>query len=100
MAGLESKSAENGDVAAPIAADSVKVEMGDAHLPSAETISAAEALKAEGNALLGGELFGARGHAKFWLDWLWGLRGRQCVLRGLSTCWCGMEVRLPYVRDM
>lgn len=56
MAELESKGAENGDLAAPVAADSVEVETGEAHLPSAETISAAEALKAEGNALLGGEL--------------------------------------------
>lgn len=60
MAELESKSAENGDIAAPVAAVSVRVETGEAHLPSAETISAAEALKAEGNALLGGESFFAR----------------------------------------
>lgn len=58
MAELESKSAENGDIAAPVAAVSVRVETGEAHLPSA--ISAAEALKAEGNALLGGESFFAR----------------------------------------
>eukprot|EP00904_Undaria_pinnatifida_P008607 jgi/Undpi1/4877/HiC_scaffold_19.g08230.m1 len=52
MAALESKGAENGDLTAPVATDSIKVETGEAHLPSAETISAAEALKAEGNALL------------------------------------------------
>lgn len=54
MSGLETKVAENGGPAAEAApsadgASALKVE------PSAETISAAEALKMEGNALLAGE---------------------------------------------
>lgn len=56
MAALESKGAENGDVVAPSAADAMAVEVGRSHQPSEETIAEAEALKAEGNQLLAGEI--------------------------------------------
>lgn len=55
---------ENGDKTLPVAAapsiapcasDTMEVEIGEAHQPSAETIAVAEALKAEGNELLSGE---------------------------------------------
>lgn len=55
MAELESKASENGDVASPSVADTMKVTTGEAHQPSDETIAAAETLKAEGNELLAGE---------------------------------------------
>lgn len=51
---MESKSVENGDQTIPSAA-AMKIEMGKAHQPSQETLDAAEALKVEGNALLGGK---------------------------------------------
>lgn len=80
MAALESKGAENGDLTAPVATDSIKVETGEAHLPSAETISAAEALKAEGNALLAGE------HGCNFRGIRWGIGWRQLLLPEKYAC--------------
>lgn len=55
MAALESKDAENGDLEAPRVEGLMKFETGQPHQPSEQTISAAEALKVEGNELLKGE---------------------------------------------
>lgn len=94
MAELESKGAENGDLAAPVAADSVEVQTGEAHLPSAETISAAEALKAEGNALLGGELLRERA-CRIFMGCGWGCEAGSVPCRNCALAGCSMEVRLP-----